>query len=53
MYLDKTCIKRRDLLYRLGRFIQQTSHQHSVGHQRLGELQRKVSVEGPEFSSLM
>lgn len=52
MYLGM-CIKRRDLLWRLWRFIQQTPHQHSVGHKRLGELKGKVSVEGPEFSSLM
>lgn len=55
MYLDM-CIrrqKRRDLFRGLCRFIQQTPHQHSVGHKRLGELKWKVSVEGPEFSSLM
>lgn len=46
-------IKRRDLLWRLRRLIQQTSHQDSVGHERLGELQGEVGVEGPQFSSLM
>lgn len=33
------CVKKRDLLQRLRRFIQQTPHQHSVGHKRLWELQ--------------
>lgn len=42
-----------DLFRRLGRMVQQTSHQYSERQERLWELQGKVGVERPELSSFM